>query len=324
MSEALPPTVERLPAPDLVQPGEIRWGYARVLIGMHALALLAAIPWLFSWTGLIAMVLGVHVFGQAINLCYHRLLAHKSAKVPKWLEHAFVIMGLCCLEETPGKWVAIHRYHHKHSDHQEDPHSPLVAFAWSHVLWMVVVNKRLYDLTLYTRYAPDVLKDRFYMNLEKRPKFVRRVYVIHALIYFAVGLAIGWARSGMPIEGLQFGLSLLVWGVIVRTVVVWHITWSVNSLTHLFGYTNYKTDDHSRNNWFVALLSVGEGWHNNHHSDPLSASNQHRWWEFDLTYYEIKLLERLGLATDVIPPKHIRHAGRKTESLDEAPSNLGS
>ena len=106
--------------------------------------------------------------------------------------------------------------------------------------------------------------------------------------------------------GLQFGTSLLVWGALVRTVVVWHITWSVNSLSHLFGYKNHDTDDHSTNNWLVALLTVGEGWHNNHHHDPASASNQHRWWEFDITYYEIKLLEKLGLASKVIPPRHIR------------------
>ena len=94
-------------------------------------------------------------------------------------------------------------------------------------------------------------------------------------------------------------------------MVVWHIPWSVNSLTHLFGYSNYETDDCSRNNWFVALLTVGEGWHNNHHHDPVSASNQHRWWEIDVTYYQIKLLERLGLAWDVVPPKHVRDRRRR-------------
>ena len=124
-------------------------------------------------------------------------------------------------------------------------------------------------------------------------------------VFFGVGGAIGWIAGG-PAEGLQFGLSLLVWGVFVRTVIVWHITWSVNSLTHLFGYMNYDNGDHSRNNWFVSLISVGEGWHNNHHQDPASGCNQHRWWELDLTYYELKLLELLGLATNVILPRHRR------------------
>jgi len=96
----------------------------------------------------------------------------------------------------------------------------------------------------------------------------------------------------------------------VRTVIVWHITWSVNSLTHLFGYQRYDTGENSRNNWVVALLAVGEGWHNNHHHDPASATNQHRWWEIDLTYGVIRMLERVGLATDVTLPRHVRHAGR--------------
>jgi stearoyl-CoA desaturase (delta-9 desaturase) len=129
-------------------------------------------------------------------------------------------------------------------------------------------------------------------------------------LFFLVGLGIGWLTGGAG-EGLRFGLSLLVWGVILRTVVVWHITWSVNSLTHLFGYSTYETGDHSRNNWFVALITVGEGWHNNHHHDPASGSNQHRWWELDVTYYELKLLEKLGLARDVVLPRHRRQAARE-------------
>jgi stearoyl-CoA desaturase (delta-9 desaturase) len=98
----------------------------------------------------------------------------------------------------------------------------------------------------------------------------------------------------------------VVWGVLVRTVIVWHITWSVNSLTHLFGYQTYDTGENSRNNWLVAVLTVGEGWHNNHHHDPVAASVQRRWWEIDITYYEIKLLQILGLAHDVRPPRHRR------------------
>lgn len=309
---------DRLPAPDTIVRGQVRWDYATILISIHLLALLAVVPWLFSWTGLVVMVLGVHVFGQAINLCYHRLLSHKSAKVPKWLEHLFVIMALCCLEDSPGKWVAIHRYHHKHSDEQDDPHSPLVAFLWSHVGWIVIVNKRLLDLGLYQKYASDVLRDSFYMKLEKNRYLSVWIYLAHALLFFLAGFGIGWLTSGTAVGGVQFGLSLLVWGVFLRTVVVWHITWSVNSLTHMFGYTNYKTGDHSRNNWLVALLTVGEGWHNNHHSDPASASNQHRWWEIDITYYQIKALEWMGLATDVVPPKHVRRARRK-DTANEGP-----
>ncbi len=288
--------------------GTLRWPYAIAIGAIHLAALLAVVPWLFSWTGLIAMLLGVHVYGYGINLCYHRLLAHRSAKVPKWLERSLVVLALCSMQDTPGKWVAMHRYHHNHSDEQPDPHSPLVTFLWAHVGWLMVHNAGTHNVGTYRKYAGDVLQDPFYLYLEKNFLWVW-IYVAHALLYFAIGFAIGNATGGL-VAGLQFGLSLLVWGVILRTVGVWHITWSVNSVTHMFGYSRYKTGDHSRNNWLVAILSDGEGWHNNHHHDPASASNQHRWWEFDLTYYKIKLLEKIGLATDVVPPLHRRRAAR--------------
>jgi len=167
-------------------------------------------------------------------------------------------------------------------------------------------------MATYQRYAKDVLSCRFNMALEKHPQVVFYVYAVHGLLFFAAGLLIGWGTGGTWAAGAWFGLSLLVWGVFVRTVLVWHITWSVNSLTHLFGYRNYETNESSRNSWLVALLTVGEGWHNNHHHDQASASNQHRWWELDVSYYEIKALEWMGLAWDVVPPRHLRPRGGRT------------
>ena len=120
-------------------------------------------------------------------------------------------------------------------------------------------------------------------------------YVIHAILFFAIGLMIGWAMTGSYLSGVQFGASLLVWGVFARTVLVWHVTWSVNSLTHLWGYRNYQTDDNSRNNWFVGLLVHGVGWHNNHHAEQVAVAHGHRWWEIDFTYWTICLLEAVGL-----------------------------
>ena len=300
----------RLPLPDTVMKGAIHWPYVLAIGGMHIAALAAFVPWLFTWTGLIVAVVGVHVFGQAINLCYHRLLAHRSATVPKWLEHLFVLMALCCVQDTPGKWVAMHRIHHKHSDEQPDPHSPLVSFLWSHVGWLMVKNSATHNIGSYQRYASDILKDPFYMKLEKTPWPFLITWFGHAFLFAGAGAAIGWFAGGTAMEALRVAASMLVWGVIVRTVLVWHITWSVNSLTHLFGYSNYKTDDHSRNNWLVAVLTVGEGWHNNHHHDPVSASNQHKWWEVDITYYQLKMLAKIGLAKNVMQPRHVRHAER--------------
>ncbi|MEM1165524.1 MAG: fatty acid desaturase [Planctomycetota bacterium] len=300
----------RLPLPDTVRGGQLNWPYVITIVGMHVLVLGAFVPWLFTWTGLVVALVGVHVFGQAINLCYHRLLAHKSATVPKWLEHTFVVMALCCFQDTPAKWVAMHRIHHKHSDEQPDPHSPLVNFLWSHVGWLMIKNPGTHSVSAYQKYASDILRDPFYMSLEKSYTWLG-YWLAHVLVFFAAGAGLGALTQGTPMGALQVGLSMVVWGVIVRTVLVWHITWSVNSLTHLFGYSNYTTDDHSRNNWFVALLTVGEGWHNNHHHDPVSASNQHRWWEIDVTYYQIKGLEKLGLAKNVMQPRHVRRAARR-------------
>lgn len=287
----------------------ILWNYAVPIAAMHLLGLLALVPWLFSWTGVIAVLVGVHVFGGfGINLCYHRLLAHRSLRVPAWLEHTFAVLAMCCLEDTPARWVATHRFHHQTSDEQDDPHSPLVSFLWSHLGWLLVVNSGTHDVGAYERHARDVLKDRFYMFLAKRPLLGVYLYMAHAAVLFAAACGIGWAIEGTADAALRFGLSFLVWGVIVRTLLVWHITWSVNSLTHLFGYRSYATGENSRNNWFVALMTLGEGWHNNHHVDPTSASVQHRWWEFDITYYTIWWLKRLGLAKDVVPANRKRRA----------------
>lgn len=269
---------------------------------MHLLALLVFVPWLFSWSGLVLFVVGVSIVGQlGVPICYHRLLTHRSFRVPKWLERCFVTMAICSAQETPAKWVSWHRRHHQFSDEQEDPHSPLVTFFWSHVGWLLYDNRDTHSAASYHKYARDILDDRFYMYLEKSRFAASFMYLGHAVVFFAVGLAIGWIRSGQWLAGVQFGLSLLVWGVILRTVYVWHITWAVNSLSHMFGYRNYDTAEHSRNNWFVALITAGEGWHNNHHHDPTSATVQHRWWELDVNYYIIKSLEFVGLASEVVP-----------------------
>lgn len=298
----------RLPLPDAVDPGAIRWIYAVPIVALHALALAAALPWLFSWTGLIVMVLGVHVFGQSINICYHRQLTHQSFVTSKWLEHLFVILALCGMQDSPGRWVANHRYHHQHSDAQPDPHSPLVSFFWAHVGWLLARNSATAEMDMYRRYARDILADPFYMKLEKNRWLMFYIYVAHAAAIFALAFAAGWVIDGNALAGLQFGLSVLVWGVFVRTVVVWHITWSVNSLTHLVGYRNHATDENSRNSFFVALITLGEGWHNNHHHDQTAASNQHRWWELDAVYYQIKLLGLLGLARNIVPLRKHRIA----------------
>lgn len=285
---------------------KVRWAYALSIVALHLLALLAFVPWFFSWTGVVAALLGLYVFGTlGVNLCFHRLLTHRSFRCSKGLEYFLAILGVCCLQEGPGRWVAIHRKHHQESDERPDPHSPLVTFLWGHVGWLIIENTATDTLHMYQRYSRDLLSRPFYLNLERRFRWAW-VYAAHAVVFALVGLVVGRLISPDWPGAARFAASLVLWGVVVRTVVVWHITWSVNSLSHLFGYASHDTGENSRNNWFVALISNGEGWHNNHHADQCSAAHGTRWWELDVTYLTICLLGALGLATDIVRPD--RHA----------------
>jgi fatty-acid desaturase len=293
---------KKLPPPATVKPYVILWPYAIGVVGYHLLALLAFIPWLFSWTGVMLVLFGLYMFGTlGINLCYHRLLTHRGFECPLWLEHTFAILGVCCLQDTPARWVATHRMHHQYSDEQPDPHSPLVTFLWGHMGWLMVRNRDLHSLAMFDRYARDIVKDPFYFSLERNMLWLW-VNVAQMGVFYLAGFLTGWFSTGTILGGTQFGLSVLVWGVFVRTVAVWHITWSVNSVTHMWGYRNYETDENSKNNWIVGLISNGEGWHNNHHADQRSAAHGHRWWEFDVTYITIRALALVGLAKNVIRP----------------------
>jgi stearoyl-CoA desaturase (delta-9 desaturase) len=313
---------EPLALPAAVERGNFLWPYAISFIAVHAAAALAVLPWLFTWAGLAAFVLGVLVFGEGIILGYHRLLAHGSFAVPKWIEHVLVVLAICSMQDTPVRWVTAHRVHHKYSDEQADPHSPHVGWFWGHIGWLCYRNPAIHGSIPFGAYAHDLLRDPFYRRLEK--SFWLSFYIFFAQIglYLAAGFLVGWIGSGTAMGGLQGAASLLVWGVLLRTVATWHITWSVNSFVHKFGYRNYATADDSRNNWVLAVFASGEGWHNNHHHDPASASNQHRWWELDASFAVVWILERLGLATKVIRPRSRRRAarwavnGEKAEAAD--------
>ena len=279
----------------------INWRYASAVGSYHLLALLALLPWFFSWSGVALAVIGVYVFGAAgINLCYHRLLSHRSFSCPLWLEHTFAMIAVCCVEDTPARWVATHRLHHHRADDRPDPHSPMVSLFWSYMGWLFIENTDLRRGVAYDRYARDIVRDKFYRWIERAVVWIT---LAQSLVYFVVGSLIELAMGGTIDEALQFGASVWLWGVIIRTLLVWHVTWCGNSFPHLFGYRNYETSDNSRNNALVAIITSGEGWHNNHHADPNSASNQRHWWEIDLTYLLLRLLVLLGLAWDVQLPK---------------------
>ena len=282
--------------------GKIVWGYVIGVTAFHLMLPLAFVPWLFSWTGLLLIPLGNYVFcSLGIGAGFHRLHTHRSYRCPLWFEHTLAILGVCSLMEGPARWVMTHRMHHQHSDHQPDPHSPMVTWFWGHMGWLMVENRQLSRISNYERYARDLLQDPFYMRLERNYLWVW-VYAVHAALFYLAGLAIGWLATGTVMGGVQFGLSLFVYGVVFRTIFSWHATWGVNSIAHMWGYRNYDTDENSRNNWLFALATNGDGWHNNHHADPRSAAHGFaRWWEIDVTYMTLRVLEKLGVVYDLVP-----------------------
>jgi fatty-acid desaturase len=258
------------------------------LIIVHGAALAA--PFTFSWQGLIAFVIMTFATGcLGITLCYHRLLSHRSFKVKKWVKYFLMLCGTLTLEGDPCWWAATHRLHHMESDQEKDPHSPRVSFLWAHVLWLLYSDRRMQDRKVLERFIPDLVNDPW-------AKFLGKFFLPINLAFLA-----GLYALGNWMGGAKMGLSLLVWGGFLRIMWVWHITWFVNSVTHVWGYRNYETRDDSRNIWWVAICSFGEGWHNNHHANPSAAKSGHRWWEFDLTYCIIKALEITGLAWRVLP-----------------------
>jgi fatty-acid desaturase len=253
------------------------------LLALHLGALAAFIPHTFTWPALVvAATLYCLTGALGISLGYHRILTHRSLRCPRWLEYAFATLGALSLQGGPITWVATHRAHHANTDREGDPHNAYRGLRWSHVEWLYRRNEARPTEAEQHRLAPDLMSVPFYVFLERTSVLWQ---VVLAIILFALG---GW--------------PLVIWGIFVRVVVSYHVTWLVNSAAHHSGYQTFRTGDKSTNNWWVALLAWGEGWHNNHHAFPFSARHGLRWFEFDLTWLTIRLLRALRLARDVKLP----------------------
>jgi fatty-acid desaturase len=298
---AIAPALSPQEAAAAGQKSIIDWLAVVWAVGCHLLALLVFVPWFFSWTGVVLLVLGIHVFGMVgINLGFHRLLTHRSFSAPLWLEHTLAILGTCCAQEAPAYWAAIHRRHHQFADRPPDPHTPRENFFWGHIGWIARKNEDMLRRPMTERYAQDMLRDPLYAWLEQHFQAV----VLFSWVIFLAGGFLGARLIGMNAQdAVQFALSVFVWGVAARTVYVWHVSCFVNSVTHLWGYRTYETNDGSRNNLFVGYFAHGEGWHNNHHADPRAAMHGHLAWEFDPVFWLIRLLAALGLARDIVSPR---------------------
>jgi sn-2 palmitoyl-lipid 9-desaturase len=248
----------------------------------HGVALLA--PWFFSWSAVgVAVFLNWLIGSIGICLGYHRLLTHRSFQVPKPLERLIVLIAAFALQGGPIFWVAAHRRHHLHTeDMTQDPYSAGRGFWWSHMGWMFYLESETWNYESYKRFAPDLERDPFYRWLNR--------YFMWLQIPFGIGLY------------LLGGWSFVIYGLFLRNVVEWHGTWLINSACHMVGYRTYDCEDNSRNLWWAALFTYGEGWHNNHHAFPNSAQTGIKWWEVDPTWWVIRSLQFLGFATRVQRP----------------------
>jgi fatty-acid desaturase len=264
----------------------LSWSMVLIIGGFH-LGALAAL-FLFTWQRLaVAAVLYVLAINVGIGMCYHRLLTHRGYTVPRWLEHVMTFCATLSLEGGPIFWVATHRLHHQLSDQDGDPHTPREGAWWAHSGWIFFGESLHAQTEALARYVPDLRRDRIHVWLSK-------YHWLPVTVSGVLLLAGGWYWGGWV-----NGVAMVLWGVLLRVTLGLHATWLVNSATHLWGSRRFKTRDDSRNSWWVALLTGGEGWHNNHHAHPVSARHGLAWYEIDPNFWGIWLLARLGLARKV-------------------------
>jgi len=256
----------------------INWKNVTIITTFHLLAIPAFFT--FSWANLAALLIGNWIVGSlGVGLGWHRLLTHRSFKAPKWLEYVLTALGTMSVQDSPDKWVATHRIHHAFVETDKDPHSTRPGFWWAQIGWIVWGTAQDHDKATLKRYVPDLLKDKGQILISR---FYYVPIILSAFILFAIG---GW--------------PMVVWGVFARVVVGWHTTWFVNSLSHIYGKRPHDTNDDSTNNWFVALLTFGEGWHNNHHAFPTSARHGLKWYQFDMNWIAIRIFEKIGWAKQI-------------------------
>lgn len=242
----------------------------------------------FTFEGLlVALALGL-ITAWGITAGFHRLLTHGSYEVPRWLHLTIAFIGGLAGEGPAIQWVAVHRKHHRYSDQPGDPHSPREGPVWAHILWLFRPETAEERDELRRTYAPDLYRD-------PAIRFLDTMFLPSHALTAVILLLAGWLYGGW-----MMAASFVVWGMAVRMLCVLHITWCVNSVTHIWGYKNYpNTGDDSRNNAVIGILALGEGWHNNHHASQLAANHGHHWYEVDVTYWSILALTALGLARNV-------------------------
>ncbi len=256
----------------------INWHTATFMALFHIGAVAAL--FMFSWQALVAAIVLWWISASlGVGMGFHRLLTHRGYKTPKLVEYFITVCGLLALEGGAINWVVTHRIHHAHTDGPGDPHTPRDGGWWAHIGWMLKGTAQSHGRETMERYAPDMMKDRFHVLANN--------YYWVPIIFLGIGLlALG-------------GWSFVLWAVFFRITFNFHSTWLVNSATHMWGRRRFATRDDSTNNWWVALLTFGEGWHNNHHAYPTAARHGLAWYEIDLNWWGIRTLQFLRLASGV-------------------------
>lgn len=254
-------------------------------------------PFGFGWVSLVLLLVMYILTGFGVTIGYHRLFTHRSFETGPMVTAVLAVLGSMAVEGPVLNWVATHRKHHQHSDHDDDPHSPHThgAGLWNfckglvhaHLGWMLS-SRNTPDIP---RYSPDLASNRLI-------RFISRTFPLWVLAGLLIPAAIGGLLT-MSWSGVLLGF---VWGGLVRILLLHHVTWSINSVCHIWGTRPFESHDESRNNAILGVLAFGEGWHNNHHAFPTSARHGLRWWEFDSSYLVIRGMEQLGLARRVRVP----------------------
>jgi stearoyl-CoA desaturase (delta-9 desaturase) len=278
----------------------IDWLRTLPFIALHLACI--AVAWVGVSAVAVACAVALYVIRMfAITAFYHRYFSHRAFRASRAVQFLFAAIGASSVQRGPLWWAAHHRNHHRHADDELDPHSPVRrGFLWSHVGWFLTPSGFRTDWSLIgdlARYPELRLLDRFDILMP----------VVLAFALYAIGHYLSIAQPGLGTSALQ----LVVWGFCISTVLLFHATFMINSLAHRFGSRRFGTRDDSRNNWLLALITFGEGWHNNHHRFPGAARQGLKWWEFDMTYYGLALLSWLGLVHDLKPyPASLRSVPR--------------
>lgn len=248
-------------------------------VGVFHIAAIAAL-FTFSWANVAALFITWWIAGSwGIGIGYHRLMTHRGFKTSRWMERLLATFATLAVQSGPLAWVTTHRIHHAFTDTDRDPHTPQKGTIWSHIGWIFVGTAQRQSEATIQRYSPDLVKDPYL-------RFIDNYYWITSVVAGGILFLVG-------------GWQMVLWGIFLRTVMGWHFTWLVNSATHLWGSRRFETRDDSRNNALVAAVTFGEGWHNNHHAVPRSAKHGLTWREFDVNWVQIRILEKLGLVSDV-------------------------